>query len=45
VVRDEWPVSFASGGYVALHHFDGKAVIMIAVRNGRETGWSFDLYD
>ena len=35
----EWPIEFGSGGYVALYRFDGKEVIILAVRHGREAGY------
>lgn len=35
----EWPIGFGSGGYVALYRFDGKQVVMLAVRHGREADY------
>ncbi len=35
----EWPIEFGSGGYVALYRFDGRQVIIPAVRHGREAGY------
>lgn len=35
----EWPIGFGSGGYVALYHFDGTEVVILAVRHGREAGF------
>ena len=35
----EWPISFGKSGYVALYHFDGGAVVILAVRHQREVGW------
>jgi plasmid stabilization system protein ParE len=32
----EWTIEFGSGGYVALYHFDGNEVVILAVRHGRE---------
>ena len=32
----EWVMEFGRGGYVALYHFDGKRVVILAVRHGRE---------
>jgi plasmid stabilization system protein ParE len=34
----EWVIEFASGAYVALYHYDGKEVVILAVRHGREAG-------
>ena len=34
----EWVIDFGSGAYVALYHFDGKEVVILAVRHGRESG-------
>jgi plasmid stabilization system protein ParE len=35
----EWVIEFASGAYIALYHFDGKEVVILAVRHGREAGY------
>ena len=35
----EWPIEFGSGGYVALYRFDGKDVMIVAVRHMREAGY------
>ena len=35
----EWVMEFGSGAYVALYHYDGKEVVILAVRHGREAGW------
>jgi plasmid stabilization system protein ParE len=35
----EWVIEFGSGAYVALYHFDGKEVVILAVRHGREAGY------
>jgi len=32
----EWIIEFGHGAYVALYHFDGKQVVILAVRHGRE---------
>jgi plasmid stabilization system protein ParE len=32
----EWVVEFGHGAYVALYHYDGKQVAILAVRHGRE---------
>jgi plasmid stabilization system protein ParE len=34
----EWVIEFGSGAYVALYHYDGKEVVILAVRHGREAG-------
>ena len=33
----EWVIGH--GAYVALYHYDGKQVVMLAVRHGREAGY------
>ncbi len=35
----EWVVEFGQGAYVTLYHFDGKQVVILAVRHGREAGY------
>jgi plasmid stabilization system protein ParE len=35
----EWVIEFGSGAFVALYHFDGKEVVILAVRHGREAGY------
>jgi plasmid stabilization system protein ParE len=35
----EWVIDFGHGAYVALYHFDGKQVAVLAVRHGREAGY------
>ena len=35
----EWVVEFGSGAYIVLYHFDGKQVVILAVRHGREAGY------
>jgi plasmid stabilization system protein ParE len=35
----EWVIEFGHGAYVALYHFDGKQVVILAVRHGREAGY------
>ncbi len=32
----EWVIEFGHGAYVALYHYDGKQIVMLAVRHGRE---------
>ena len=34
----EWVIEFGQGAYVALYHYDGKQVVILAVRHGREAG-------
>ena len=35
----EWVIEFGSGAYVAIYHFAGKEVVILAVRHGREAGY------
>lgn len=35
----EWVIEFGSGAYVALYHYDGKEIVVLAVRHGREAGY------
>jgi plasmid stabilization system protein ParE len=35
----EWVIEFGSGAYVALYRYDGKDVVILAVRHGREAGY------
>jgi plasmid stabilization system protein ParE len=35
----EWVIEFGSGAYVALYRYDGKEVVILAVRHGRESGY------
>jgi plasmid stabilization system protein ParE len=35
----EWVIEFGSGAYVALYHYDGSEVVILAVRHGREAGY------
>jgi len=35
----EWVIDFGHGAYVALYHYDGKEVVILAVRHGREAGY------
>ncbi len=34
----EWVIEFGHGAYIALYHYDGKQVVILAVRHGREAG-------
>jgi plasmid stabilization system protein ParE len=36
----EWPIAFGGSGYIALYHFDGSDVVIVAVRHQRESGFS-----
>jgi plasmid stabilization system protein ParE len=36
----EWVIGFGAGAYVAIYRFDGKEVVILAVRHGREAGFS-----
>ena len=35
----EWVIDFGHGAYIALYHYDGKQVVILAVRHGREAGY------
>lgn len=35
----EWVIEFGSGAYVALYRFDGREVVVLAIRHGREAGY------
>jgi plasmid stabilization system protein ParE len=35
----EWVVDFGHGAYLALYHCNGKEVVILAVRHGREAGY------
>jgi plasmid stabilization system protein ParE len=35
----EWAIEFGQGAYVALYRYDGKQVVILAVRHGREAGY------
>ena len=35
----EWVLEFGHGAYVALYHYNGKQVVILAVRRGREAGY------
>ncbi len=35
----EWVIEFGHGAYVALYHYDGKEIVILAVRHGREAGY------
>ena len=35
----EWFIPFGDSGYVALYRYDGDAVVILAVRHGKEAGY------
>jgi plasmid stabilization system protein ParE len=35
----ELVIEFGHGAYVALYHYDGKEIVILAVRHGREAGY------
>lgn len=35
----EWLIEFGHSAYIALYHFDGRRVVILAVRHGREAGY------
>jgi plasmid stabilization system protein ParE len=35
----EWVIEFRQGAYIVLYHYDGKQVVILAVRHGREAGY------
>jgi len=35
----EWPIGFGAGGYLVLYRIDRERVVILAVRNARETGY------
>jgi len=35
----EWVIEFGQAAYVVLYHYDGKQVVILAVRHGREAGY------
>ena len=35
----EWVIEFGSGAYIALYHYDGKEIVILAIRHGREAGY------
>jgi plasmid stabilization system protein ParE len=32
----EWVIEFGSGAYVVLYRYDGREIVILAVRHGRE---------
>jgi plasmid stabilization system protein ParE len=35
----EWSIAFGSAGYLALYHFSGEDVVILAIRHVREQGY------
>ena len=35
----EWVIEFGAGAYVVLYHYNGRQVVMLAIRHGREAGY------
>ncbi len=35
----EWVIEFGHGAYLALYRYDGKEVVILAVRHGHEAGF------
>lgn len=35
----EWVIEFGHGAYIVLYRFDGKEVVLLAIRHGRESGY------
>lgn len=35
----EWIIDFGSGAYIAIYHYDGTEVLLLAVCHGREAGY------
>jgi plasmid stabilization system protein ParE len=35
----EWVIEFGGGAYLVLYHYNGKEVVILAVRHGREAGY------
>ena len=35
----EWVIEFGQGAYIAVYRYDGKEVVILAVRHGREAGY------
>ena len=35
----EWVIEFGAGAYVTLYRYDGREVVILAVRHGREAGY------
>ncbi len=35
----EWVIDFGHGAYLALYNYDGKQIVILAIRHGREAGY------
>jgi plasmid stabilization system protein ParE len=35
----EWVIEFGQGAYIALYYYDGRQLVVLAVRQGREAGY------
>jgi plasmid stabilization system protein ParE len=35
----EWVIPFGNSAYIVLYHYDGKQVVVLAVRHRREAGY------
>jgi plasmid stabilization system protein ParE len=35
----EWVIEFGHGAYVARYHYDGKQIVILAIRHSREAGY------
>jgi plasmid stabilization system protein ParE len=35
----EWVIEFGHGAYIALCHYDGKQIVILTIRHGREAGY------
>lgn len=35
----EWLIDFGNSGYLALYHFDGQTIVILAVRHQKELGY------
>jgi plasmid stabilization system protein ParE len=35
----EWIIEFGHGAYIVLYYFDGRQIVILAVRHGREAGY------
>jgi plasmid stabilization system protein ParE len=35
----EWMIEFGASAYVVLYHYDGKELVLLAVRHGREADY------
>ena len=38
IATSEWVVEFSSGAYVAPYRYDGKEIVILAIRRGRQAG-------